>query len=64
MIKEALLKLPLSHMAELGLFLFIALFVGAVLWVNRKGSEKVYKHLEELPLELTTEATANGGINE
>ena len=62
MIREALSRLPLNHMAEFGLFLFVALFLGAVLWVNRKGSDKVYKHLEEMPLEEA--APAQGGSYE
>ncbi len=64
MIKEALARIPLQHMSIVGLILFILLFAGAVLWVNRKGSDKVYKHLEEMPLDLDSDATARGGVNE
>lgn len=64
MIKEALSRLPLQNLSALGLTLFILLFVGAVLWVYRKGSDQVYKHIEELPLDssvdLKLEENKNG----
>jgi hypothetical protein len=33
-----------------GLILFVAVFVGALIWINRRGSQKFYESLSQLPL--------------
>lgn len=38
-------------LTALGLLLFFAVFVGAILWVHRAGSEKFYGRISRLPFE-------------
>jgi cbb3-type cytochrome oxidase subunit 3 len=38
-------------LTALGLLLFFCVFVGAIFWVHRKGSEKFYGKISRLPFE-------------
>jgi cbb3-type cytochrome oxidase subunit 3 len=38
------------YLVAIGFFLFFSVFTGAVLWVYRKGSQKHYDYLSQLPL--------------
>lgn len=40
--------------AALGLVLFLALFVGMVVWVFRPGARRTYEHSAEIPLDDCT----------
>ena len=35
----------------IALILFLAVFIGLVIWVNLRPNQKLYKQLERLPLE-------------
>lgn len=39
------------NLTAFGLLLFFVVFVGAILWVNRMGSEKLYGKISRLPFE-------------
>ena len=45
----------------IGLFLFLILFAGVLLWVYRKGSDQYYKEMGELPLEQD-QISHKGGV--
>lgn len=39
-----------THLTVLGLMLFFLFFVGVLIWVYRKDSNKYYETMEHLPL--------------
>lgn len=45
---------PWMNLMILSEILFIVIFLGALFWVFRKGSEEFYKNLSQLPLEKGT----------
>ncbi len=49
--KEVLLNFEYLDLTIFAFFLFLMVFVGTILWINRKGSKDVYKSIENLPLE-------------
>ncbi|HTL11916.1 MAG TPA: cbb3-type cytochrome c oxidase subunit 3 [Bdellovibrionota bacterium] len=51
MIQSVLSHYPLTGLTCVGLLLFFAVFMGALLWVFRKGSSAVYTNLQNLPLQ-------------
>jgi cbb3-type cytochrome oxidase subunit 3 len=38
-------------LSSLGLLIFLSVFIGALIWVYRRGSAEVYQGLSRLPLE-------------
>jgi cbb3-type cytochrome oxidase subunit 3 len=38
------------HLTIFGMFLFLAVFVGVVLWSYRRGANETYRYMEQLPL--------------
>lgn len=62
MIRELLTNLHWSVLPVVGMMLFLSVFVGLLLWVNRKGSNSIYQELAALPLEPAKET--NGGFHE
>ena len=48
---EVLAHFPLTGLTCFALLLFLALFVGSIAWIYRKGSQKTYQHAAQLPLE-------------
>lgn len=50
MIQRVLSHYHLPGLTCLGLILFMSIFIGALIWVFRKGSKNVYETLEQLPL--------------
>ena len=52
---EALSKFPYIWLSCLGLLLFVGVFVGALFWVFRKGSEDFYAKLSASPFENSQE---------
>lgn len=46
---------PWLNLVVVGELMFLALFIGALIWVFRKGSKEFYAQLSELPLEKGTE---------
>ena len=51
MIRDFLSNLHWSTLPVISMFLFISVFLGAVIWVFRKESTEVYQELGALPLE-------------
>ncbi len=51
MIQKVLAHYRLTQLSCLGLILFMAVFIAALLWVFRKGSSPFYAELENLPLQ-------------
>lgn len=51
MIRQVLAYFPLMDLVLVGQLLFLALFLGVVAWVFRKGSGKFYDSLSRVPLE-------------
>lgn len=51
MIREVLAHLHWSTLPVISMFLFLSVFVGAVLWVFRKDSKTIYEKLGNLPLD-------------
>ncbi len=48
--KEVLSHFHLPLLSCLGLVIFMGVFLGAVFWVNRKGSDSFYQSLGTMPL--------------
>ena len=53
--REVLTQFPLINLVIVGQLLFFGIFVGALLWVFRKGSNDFYQQLSELPIEQNKE---------
>jgi cbb3-type cytochrome oxidase subunit 3 len=51
MIRQVLANYPLMDLVLVGQLLFLAIFVGVVAWVFRRGSSKFYDSLARVPLE-------------
>lgn len=51
MLKEGLKFFTDTHITLIGLVLFMTLFVGIVLWVNRKSTKQLYSQISEMPLQ-------------
>lgn len=51
MIRDLLTHLHWEYLPVLSMFLFFSVFIGAVLWVYRKESKRIYEELGALPLE-------------
>jgi hypothetical protein len=51
MIQRVLLNHQYTGLTCLGLILFMAVFVAALVWVGRRSRTPVYSSLERLPLE-------------
>lgn len=51
MIRSYLANLHWSVLPVVSMGLFIAVFLGVVIWVNRKGSDKVYNQMKNIVLE-------------
>lgn len=49
-IKQYLSQFPYGALATAGQLIFMAVFVGSIAWVFRKGSKTFYEKLAELPL--------------
>lgn len=49
--KEVLKNFEHIDLTIVGFFIFLSVFVGMLLWINRRGSESVYKEVGQLPLE-------------
>jgi hypothetical protein len=54
MIREALSHLHWSTLPVVSMFMFAAVFVGVLFWVNRKASSRIYREMENLPLDNGT----------
>jgi cbb3-type cytochrome oxidase subunit 3 len=51
MIQKVLSHYHLPALTCFGLILFVSIFLGALIWVFRRGSSTLYAGLEQLPLE-------------
>jgi cbb3-type cytochrome oxidase subunit 3 len=51
MIREALSHLHWTMLPVVSMLMFAMVFVGVLLWSNRKESRSIYKEMENLPLE-------------
>jgi len=51
MIREYLAHLHWSVLPVVSMFIFLTIFVGAMIWVYRKDSTRIYKTMENLPNE-------------
>jgi len=51
MLREVLTKFPFTTLVLVGQLLFFAIFVGALGWIFRPGSKRVYGYLEKLPFQ-------------
>ena len=51
MIREALSHLHWSILPVVSMMMFVGVFVGVLIWVNRRESTSVYREMENLPLE-------------
>lgn len=49
--KQVFENFDITLLPSLGMILFLVLFIGVVIWVFRKSSEKLYHEVENLPLE-------------
>jgi cbb3-type cytochrome oxidase subunit 3 len=56
MMAQALAKFPMAWLSCIGLLLFLGVFIGALLWANRKGSGDIYKRMSEMPLDSEGES--------
>ena len=51
MIRETLAHLHWSTLPVISMLMFASVFVGVVIWANRKESRSIYQEMENLPLE-------------
>lgn len=51
MIRQVLASYHLPLLSCAGLLIFLAVFCGSVIWVNRKGSTGFYATLQNLPFQ-------------
>lgn len=51
MIKETLMNFDYSLAQTIVTILFVSLFIGMLIWINRKGSDSYYKKAQNLALE-------------
>jgi cbb3-type cytochrome oxidase subunit 3 len=51
MIREVLSHFHLPFLSCIGLLLFMGVFIGALMWVFRRGSKELYTAMSDLPLE-------------
>ncbi len=51
MIREVLSHFHLPLLSCVGLLIFFAVFLSALLWVFRRSGREMYQHLENLPLQ-------------
>ncbi|PIK15418.1 cbb3-type cytochrome c oxidase subunit 3 [Halobacteriovorax sp. JY17] len=51
MIKETLMNFDYSLAQTIVTILFVTLFVGMLIWINRKGSDRYYEKAQNLALE-------------
>lgn len=52
MMSQVLRNFPHIALTCAGMLLFIAVFVGALAWVFRRGSDKFYREASLLPLDI------------
>lgn len=57
MIKDLIMSSNYSLLQSIVTISFVALFVGMLIWINRKGSDSYYKKAQNLALE---EGVKNG----
>jgi cbb3-type cytochrome oxidase subunit 3 len=55
MMKLALSHFPIKMWPMAGLILFMVTFIVVVLWVNRRGSDGLYRYVSHLPLDESNE---------
>lgn len=51
MIKEAFVNYPHGLLSAMGLLIFLATFLTAVIWVYRRNGSRFYDKMASLPLE-------------
>ncbi len=51
LIKQALDHYRFIGVSCVGLAIFLGVFIGALLWISRRGSSDFYEQMEKLPLE-------------
>lgn len=51
MIAQAFARFPMVWLTCIGLLLFMGVFIGALLWANRKGSRDFYARMAAIPME-------------
>ncbi len=51
MIQQVLRNFPHIWLTVLGLVLFFSVFIGALLWINRRSAAALYQEVERYPLE-------------
>ena len=49
--QDLLSQFPVPMVVGMAMFLFLSVFIGAILWVYRKESTVIYSEIEKLPLE-------------
>lgn len=49
--KQVLTQFPFTSLVVAGQLIFFTIFIGAILWVTRRGSAEAYKYLSDLPFE-------------
>ncbi|MFN7685584.1 MAG: cbb3-type cytochrome oxidase subunit 3 [Oligoflexia bacterium] len=55
MLSQVASRFPLPWLTVVGLLIFFAVFVGVLIWVNRKGSQQLYHELARAPLNSANE---------
>ena len=56
MIQRVLSHYTMPALSGLGLLLFMGVFLGALVWVFRKGSREFYSNLSDLPMKEDDES--------
>ena len=62
MLSQILSQTFIPWLTCLGLLIFLAVFIGVILWVNRRGSEAIYAELSLAPFSVGTDSDFNQGV--
>lgn len=62
MIQQALRNFQYPFLTSIGLLLFLAVFIGVLLWTFRKNGPDFYRIMESLPLEDSPRSATHGDL--
>lgn len=48
---EVLSRFHMPWLSCIALLLFMAVFIGAAIWIHRRGSKEIYRRMSDLPFD-------------
>lgn len=55
MMSQVVSRFPHPEFVAMGLIFFLCVFVGAAIWIFRRGSAEIYRRMEKLPFDKSEE---------